>query len=110
MYLYAIKELNTGLFVSNKSLSYRIEPLGDSTTFFKSRSDAEKCMVEKCMDISFNPITKELAWDEIESLYRVDRWNINMSKEEFEGWESRYDLKVVKLYLGEIEYEEEENN
>ena len=108
MYLYAIKDLNTDLFVSKPSLNYRLKPLGVSTFFGKSREALEKCMVEKHMDRSFNPITKELAWDEIENLYRVDRWNINMSKEEFEGWESRYDLKIVKLYIGEIEYEEDD--
>lgn len=109
MYLYAIKELNTGLFVTHKSLNYDIEPLCDFTLFFNSEQAAKRAMVEKHMDVEFNPITKVLAWNEIENLYKVDRWNISMSKEEFEGWESRYDLKVVKLYIGEIEYEEDDD-
>ena len=106
MYLYAIKDLNTGLFVSSSGLNYRLKPLGVSTFFGKSRESLERCMVEKCMDITFNPITKELAWDEIESLYRLDRWNINISKEEFNEVLGKYDLRIVELYLGEIDVEE----
>lgn len=116
MYLYAIKELNTGLFVSKPSLIYRLEPLGVSTTFFKSRSAAEKAMIEKHMDVEFNPIVCTLAWNELERIYKKDRWDIHVTKEEVEEIKNKFNLQVVKLYLGELddggvhaESEEEDN-
>lgn len=117
MYLYAIKELNTGLFINYNGIDYRLDPLGSFTTFFKSRSAAEKAMVEKHMDVEFNPIVCTLAWNELERIHKKDRWDISTTKEEVDEIKNKFNLKVVKLYIGEIEYEggvhyepEEEND
>lgn len=108
MYLYAIKDLNTGLFINYNGIDYKLDPLGSFTTFFKSREMADRILHEKHLGYEFNPVANELAWDELEKLFQKDRWDINIPKEEFNEVVNSYDLKIVKLYLGEIEYEEDD--
>ncbi len=103
MYLYAIKELNTDLFVSYSGINYSLKPLGIFTNFYKTREAAARAITMDIDGIIHNPIASDLAWEILENKYKKDRWFIPLSKEEFNEIKDRFDLKVIKLYIGELD-------
>lgn len=106
MYLYAIKELNTDLFVSYSGINYRLKPLGDFTNFYKTRELAERAITMDLDGMIQTPVANDLTWEILENKYKKDKWFIPLSNEEFNEIKNGFDLKVVKIYLGEIDEEE----
>lgn len=99
MRIYAIKDLNTDLFVTDRNL---LAPLGALTRFFESRHNAERAMSDS-YDIGFdtNPILDDLAWNLLENKYQMDRWHINVSHREYREAMESFDLRIVRINLSE---------
>jgi hypothetical protein len=104
MILYAIKDIESGLYVT-RGFSHGLEKLGSSTLFFETRSDAMRLIEAKLgHDIEYTSLQAELAWNLLEMVYDISRWSINCSKEELQDAIDQFkNLKVVKLWLGEGE-------
>lgn len=99
MRVYAIKELNTGLFVTRRN---KLAPLGAVSRLFESQSAAMRA-IEYQDDYGFfrSDIRDDIAWSQIEDVYKMDRWHLELSWKEFKEYLDEIDLKVVKVNLSE---------
>lgn len=99
MRIYAIKELNTDLFVTRQN---DLAPLGAVSRFFETQTAAMRAL-EYQDDYGFfrSDIKDDIAWHQIEKERRLDRWHIDMSWKEFRSYLDDIDLKVVAINISE---------
>ena len=107
MDLYAIKDLESDLYVTGKT-PYRLVEFGPSIKLYKSQAEAmrviEEPLIFEFKDKNITRLQNDLAWDLLEKLNKTDRWHINCSKEEYQDAVNQFrKLKVVKLCLDEHE-------
>lgn len=102
MIVYAIKEYNTGLYIS---LTGRLEPLGDRSRLFKTRYDAMRAIEYNMDEFKMTPIVDELVWQELELEFGKDRWHINISSDMLDEYRKKFKIGVCKIELQEIDEE-----
>lgn len=108
MTLYAIKDLESGLYVSHRT-PRRLVELGPEAKFFSSRSDAMRLIENRIHPlIPTTDLQNDLAWDLLEKLYATDRWHINCDKDEYHDAVNQFkNLKVVVFQVIELDDNEE---
>lgn len=101
MYLYAIEDTNTGLLVTKH---HKLAPLGIKTKLFETKTKAMAAI----QGYDFEGHTKsyllnDLIWNELEQVHNDNRFNIDVSNEEFKEIRKTFNLKVVEVFLGQVE-------
>lgn len=101
MILYAIKEVNSGLFITRH---YTLNELGISTEIFKDEERAERAIsTSDEFGMESHPIRNNLAWVYLENKYQKNRMDIDISYREFNEIKHRFDLTVVPVMIKELE-------
>lgn len=101
MILYAIKEQNTGLFVTKYHM---LNELGTHTELFKDRERAERAIsTSDEFGMMSEPIRNNLTWIYLENKYKTNRMNIDISYKEYYSIRDQIDLIVVPIKVKEIE-------
>lgn len=101
MILYAIKEQNTGLFVTKY---HTLNELGTHTELYKDRERAERTIsTSDEFGMESQPIRNCLTWIFLEDKYKTNRMNIDISYKEYHSIRDQIDLIVVPIKVKEIE-------
>lgn len=100
MILYAIKELNTGLYL-NKSSS--LSELGERTELYRDKERVERAIsTSDEFGMMSQPIRNNLTWIYLENKYKMNRIDIDISYKDFYSIRDKIDLKVVEINIEEI--------
>lgn len=102
MKLYAIKDAESGLYVSRRT-PYRLVDFGSDMALYSSRHQAMAVVEERLgYNIRITHLQNDLAWDLLEKVYGIDRWHIDCSKKELDDALAQFKhLKVVPIWLEE---------
>lgn len=93
---YAIKEVNTGLFLDQGNVIPKFFPLGERTRLFEKMSDAMARIEE-------GDLPSLMFFDNLEKSTGVDRWHAKVYYEEFSRGVHKYQFKVVPVELREVD-------
>ncbi len=101
--VYAIYDKDSGLFVT-RGLHSGLDRLGGTTLLFDTKHGAYKFknnpVAREFADRGTTILRNNLAWWLLEKLYKIDRWHINCSKDEYtDAYRQFCHLKVVPINL-----------
>ena len=82
MKLYAIYDPDSDLYLT-RGLQPKLEELGITTKFFKTRSEAMRHIESRRHNLDTTVLQNELAFWLLEQIHKTDRWHINVSLAEF---------------------------
>lgn len=104
MKLYAIKDKESGLYVSRRNPKRLVE-FGPDIELYSTRASAMRRVEERLgHDIDTTVLQNELAWDLLEKVYEKDRWHINCSLSELEDALAQFkNLRVASICLDEAD-------
>lgn len=102
MILYAIKDIDTNLFVTR---NHELDLLGDTTLFFDSLDDVRQMLTKdnEKQILGFSPIYHKLVWNDLEKRTGKNRWYIDITRDELRKELLSYNLKAVRIELNEKE-------
>ena len=92
---YAIKELNTGLFLDYGTVIPKFYPLGERTKLYDSMADA----MER---IERGDLNYLMYFDNLEKFTGIDRWHADIDYDDFTLGVSEFKFKVVPIEVQEI--------
>lgn len=103
MKIYAIKDLESGLYVSRRT-PHRLVEFGTDMAMFSKRSQAMRLIEDKLgHDIDTTSLQNDLAWDLLEKVYKTDRWNIACTNQELQDALDQFkNIKVIELCLEKV--------
>lgn len=103
MKIYAIKDLESGLYISRRT-PHRLVEFGTDMAMFSKRSQAMRLVEDKLgHDIDTTSLQNDLAWDLLEKVYGVYRWCIACSKQELQDALDQFkNIKVIELCLEKV--------
>lgn len=103
MKIYAIKDLDSGLYVSRRT-PHRLVKFGTDMAMFSKRSQAMRLIEDKLgHDIDVTSLQNDLAWDLLEKVYKTDRWHIACYNQELQDALDQFkNIKVIELCLEEV--------
>lgn len=103
MKIYAIKDLESGLYVSRRT-PHRLVEFGTDMAMFSKRSQAMRLIEDKLgYDIDTTSLQNDLAWDLLEKVYKTSRWHINCSSQELQDALDQFkNIKVIELCLEKV--------
>ena len=99
MILYALKESNTGHFVTRNG---GLDELNKDTQLFTSKSQPEKCLIRIKDEVEFpSLLVHEIVWKRLEEKYGKPRWEIDVDYKEFGDIQDSLEFQIVEISLNE---------
>lgn len=92
---YAIKEVNTGLFLDQGNVIPKFFPLGERTRLFATPIEAME-RIEK------GDLNHLIYWDNLEKFTGVDRWYADVDYKQFARGIEEFKFKVVPIEIQEV--------
>lgn len=91
--VYAIRDLDSDLFITRELYHFGLDYLGVNTRFFKTKKEADTFKKER-------DCKNELAWWLLEKVYNKDRWHIDCGLKEYQDARNSFPrLAVVPVNL-----------